>query len=843
MSQPEHRLHCPPQNQLPQGLRVRILPALTGAQGAALVRVYAGSHDAPAAYPGLAHFLEHLLFLGSARYGAADGLMAFVQGVGGQLNATTRERHTDFFFQVPARHLEQALLRLLDMLVKPTLDIDAQRRERDVLHAEFLARSQDRETLCDAALATAIDPAHPAAGFHAGHRDTLPVDEPAFQQALRGYLDRFYRTGQIELLLAGPQDRVELQRLADIAEARLIPGPAVSRVAPALTLSEDRWLTLHLSKDQPRLLLGFVVDGVSPSTSAQDYLASWVASEAPNGLLARLRDANLCQALSLRVPYRFDGQGLLVIEALLTDAGLRQRAVVAGAVVDWLRFFITRGCWPTCSGEYQAATHRYLLGAEPLQLLRHWVESGAWSRDATLALQPVVQLVQCMLASDPVILTVADDEFDRGEPVETQGFPLRMACEAPVPLAMRDWDWDWQVPQPNPWLLPIQPLVAGDQPTDTLPLRTFGPVNEAGQGALMLRWCFTTSPIAAHWHAVDQALRSRAWAARQAGVTLGFDNLGRSWTLSLRGFAEAVPAILDDLSPLLGLATERGVADAMQHAQRAATLGQDAMLLRQLLDRLPEAVGQAVGQDVQSATADETRLDTPWRNATWDGLAVGFSDVCVATLQPIIRRLPGEPASGAVPPAASFWANRWLHVPGPAESVEVAYVLFRPLPGFDAPSEAAWRILGRLLEGAFFRRLRSELQLGYAVLCRFGQFAGQAGVFFAVQSPTASATEIHHQVERFIEAFSLRLREWPSDDLVAIASEMAEQQGEALAELRCRSERAWQAMLAGQPPNHVEAVSAAMARLSPHDLVHALQLLREAGRLVLSTAPQPTDWR
>ncbi|HCC62744.1 MAG TPA: hypothetical protein DEQ55_15755, partial [Pseudomonas sp.] len=63
----------PPQKNLTHGLRVRLLPLVGGTKAAALVRVHAGSHDAPSAYPGLAHFLEHLLFLGSHKYSAAEG--------------------------------------------------------------------------------------------------------------------------------------------------------------------------------------------------------------------------------------------------------------------------------------------------------------------------------------------------------------------------------------------------------------------------------------------------------------------------------------------------------------------------------------------------------------------------------------------------------------------------------------------------------------------------------------------------------------------------------------------------------------------------------------------------
>ena len=46
---------------------------------AAVLQVAAGSHDVPLAWPGLAHFLEHLLFLGTERFPAGEGLMAYVQ--------------------------------------------------------------------------------------------------------------------------------------------------------------------------------------------------------------------------------------------------------------------------------------------------------------------------------------------------------------------------------------------------------------------------------------------------------------------------------------------------------------------------------------------------------------------------------------------------------------------------------------------------------------------------------------------------------------------------------------------------------------------------------------------
>jgi Secreted/periplasmic Zn-dependent peptidases, insulinase-like len=93
------RLHT---ETLANGLRVTLRHAPDLKRCAAALRVAAGSHDVPLAWPGLAHFLEHLLFLGTERFPAGQGLMAYVQGHGGQVNARTSERTTDFFFRAAA---------------------------------------------------------------------------------------------------------------------------------------------------------------------------------------------------------------------------------------------------------------------------------------------------------------------------------------------------------------------------------------------------------------------------------------------------------------------------------------------------------------------------------------------------------------------------------------------------------------------------------------------------------------------------------------------------------------------------------------------------------------------
>lgn len=833
MPLPTESSQRPPQISLANGLRVRLLCLPEGAQAAAFVRIHAGAHDAPAAYPGLAHFLEHLLFLGSRRYAVEQGLMPFVQACGGQLNASTRERHTDYFFQVPADRLEEGLLRLLDMLAQPLLDPAAQRREREVLHAEYRARGEDAETLCDAALGRVMGTDHPFSAFHAGNRETLPVEDERFQQALRDYHQRFYRTGQIELLLAGPHAHAELLRLAQLADESLAAGPLIRREAPPLVAGRESWLRLQLDKSAPRLLLAFALDGMPEQAQpALDYLASWLASEAPEGLLPRLRERGWCQSLKLRVPYAYARQGVVVIEATLSAAGLARRGQVVAALRDWLRFFFADEHWPACHEQYRRALWRSLQVAEPLARLRHWVEPLAWSdsSDEAAVRQALGRVLEQLLAAPPVALTT---DTRPCEPIETAGFALRLCFEPPE--RAEAGAWHWQLPQANPWLRP-GPRGHADALHPALHWR--GPEDAGGRAALYLHWRFMPGVASAGYgQALRHALQAQVWAARQAGVELRFEDLGQGWLLSLYGIAEAIPLILRDLGVLLARPPQASLAQGLQMVERAFRLGGDDLPIRQLLTLLPRVL-TAPSAGNGEAPLDQAGLERHWQRGHWQALALGFAADLGGPLQAALAALPGHAVASRPVPHAGSNEQRW-HQVGAADAGETALLLFRPLPAnSDCTAEASWRVLGRLLERAFFRRLRSELQLGYAVFARFALFAGQGGLLFAVQSPSVSAAQILGHIEAFLDDFAAQLAS-QTPHIEETAGELSRRHVTGADDLRGHAEQHLQTWLAGHDADQPERVAQAMASLTAAQVLTALEAARHGGWQVLSNGPAP----
>ena len=78
-------------------------------KAAASLDVMVGSGDNPPGRGGLAHFLEHMLFLGTDKYPDAAEYERYITEHGGSRNAYTSFEHTNYFFDVNAPFLPEAL--------------------------------------------------------------------------------------------------------------------------------------------------------------------------------------------------------------------------------------------------------------------------------------------------------------------------------------------------------------------------------------------------------------------------------------------------------------------------------------------------------------------------------------------------------------------------------------------------------------------------------------------------------------------------------------------------------------------------------------------------------------
>ena len=111
--------------QLANKMKVLLVHDEATTKSAATLYVRSGSLNDPPEVNGIAHFCEHMLFLGTKKFPSPASYGDFLTKNGGSRNAATGEDFTFFFFDVKNAALDEALERFSDFFKAPLFTEEA----------------------------------------------------------------------------------------------------------------------------------------------------------------------------------------------------------------------------------------------------------------------------------------------------------------------------------------------------------------------------------------------------------------------------------------------------------------------------------------------------------------------------------------------------------------------------------------------------------------------------------------------------------------------------------------------------------------------------------------------
>lgn len=149
--------------ELGSGLRALLISDPRTDKAAAALEVQAGHFDDPEGVAGLAHFTEHMMFLGTESYPDEQAFKDFITRYGGSSNAFTGMESTGYHFGVNALQLAPALDRFASFFREPLLREDSARREMQAVHSEFQRNLQSDQRRLFQLIKSTSDTRHP---FH-----------------------------------------------------------------------------------------------------------------------------------------------------------------------------------------------------------------------------------------------------------------------------------------------------------------------------------------------------------------------------------------------------------------------------------------------------------------------------------------------------------------------------------------------------------------------------------------------------------------------------------------------------------------------------------------------------
>lgn len=823
---------------LDNGLTALLVSDPEADKAAASMNVSVGSAQNPDDLQGLAHLLEHMLFLGTEPYPEPDAYQGYISRHAGSHNAFTAAQDTNYFFDIEPSALPGALDRFSAFFLSPLFNADKLESERHIVDSEYQARRRNESRRENDVLNQVLNPEHPGTRFSVGSVETLadrPAGEPTLRERVIDFYHSHYGAGVMQLAVVAPQPLDELEQMVTGRFAAL-PNRDLERPSIDAPLVEadslPRYLERQTLKDSQQVRFLFPIPDPQNSyvQKPTQLLSHLLGDEGEGSVLAALRDAGLADGLSAGVG-RSDGEHALFNVAIsLTPEGAKRLNDVQATLFAAIDNIGAGGL------EQWRYTEQAKLQEQAFRFQQH----GAPQHEATELAMRLSRYPVKDVQYAPYRMDGFDAELTRSY-LEALS-PDNMIRVYSGPEVESDkvspwFDTQWQevspaanghavstlaLPAPNPFIADDLTLQSGhdDRPTTVIDEAHFTAwhmqverfdtprvewrvslqhpgVSRSAEEAVLNR-------LLAAW--LNDSLNEALYPARLAGQSFNAYPHARGITLAFSGWRDGqAPLIARTLNQLQNATISRESFDRVQYqlerqwrnAPDSALFGQARRTLSQAL-LTPQWSSEALlkaSQRLERHHLQDFRqrfLDKLYV----DAMAVGNLDAELAHTQAneIQNTLRPRLTRDEIPPLTPLAASAEPGILHPHSTRDESLVLRYLQGNEDTPrQQATASVLAQWLQTPFYQRLRTEEQLGYIVNAGYYPLLEAPGLALVVQSPEADSATVAERMDAFMQDMTRRLNTLDDETLAPYRQAVHSKLTERDTSLGTLANRYWQA--------------------------------------------------
>ena len=822
---------------LENGLQALLVSDPEADKAAASMNVRVGSAQDPDDLQGLAHFLEHMLFLGTEPYPQSDAYQQYISDNAGSHNAFTAQQDTNYFFDIEPSALPGALDRFSEFFLSPLFNADHLESERNIVHSEYMARIRDESRRENDVLNQLLNPDNPTTGFAVGSRDTLadPEGEATLRERVIDFYHRYYDANVMNLAVVAPQPLDELEalvveRFADIPDHDLSAPTIDAPLIDPDTL--PRYVERQSLQDRRQLRFYFPIPDPTDEyrTKPTQLIAHLLGDEGDGSLLAVLREAGLADGLSAGVGRGDGNEALFTVSISLTPAGAERLDDIEATLFAAIEQIRADGLAEWRYDEQKS------LSEQAFRFQQH----GAPQQEATrlamsLSRYPVEDVQYAAYRMDGM----DSERQQRYLDALTQDNMLRFYSAPDVESdTVSPWfntQWKEQpptatgqalsglaLPEPNPFIASDLTLQGGqdEQPTALIETPTFTTwhMQDSRFNTPSVEWRVSLQHPSASYSAeeavltrllagwLNDSLNEPLYPARIAGQSFSAYAHARGMTLSFSGWRDGqTPLIEQALEQLQQADISTGAFERVRYQlQREWRNAPQASLTGQASRALGEALltpQWSTAELLEASQRLEKRHLENFRQRFLDDLyidamAVGNLNAEQAQEQANLIRgaLTPRLTRDDIPPLTPLEVSSESEILHPHSTREESLVL-RYLQGRDTSVEEQARlsVLAQWLDTPFYQQLRTEEQLGYIVNAGYSPMLEAPGISLIVQSPDVDSSTIAERMDAFMEAAEARLNTLSNGELAAHRQAVHDRLNQRDTSLPSMTNRYWQA--------------------------------------------------
>ncbi|WP_036232765.1 insulinase family protein [Marinobacterium litorale] len=830
--------------ELPNRLQVVVISDPQASKAAASMNIQAGSRDNPPGREGLAHFLEHMLFLGTEKYPQADAYQGFISANGGSHNAYTAFEHTNYFFDVKADALPGALDRFAQFFIAPLFTPEYVDRERNAVESEFRAKIRDDGRRLYVASKLAMNPEHPYSQFAVGNLETLSnTTDAAIRQDLIDFYQSHYSANRMTLAVIGPQPLDRLRELVtDTFSA--VPDRDLPKITTEVPLYRAESLPLALDvktlMQTRQLRLTFPIPAIRDHWREKPvrYLASLIGYEGKGSLLSLLKEKGWARALGASAGIELEEGATFDINIELTETGLKESDAVVDAVFAFIDELRDNGIRQSIYEEEALLAEtdfRFREPREPIHEVMGMSSRMPYYPEAHLLDAPyrydafnpeLIQDYLGFLVPDNMVLMRAAPTLETAKSTPRYKIDYQLAPVAPHRLA------DWKTPEdlpglyvrgPNPFIAHDLSLVAKPEAADSVPAKVWHADSAElwylqdtsfEQPRANVRLALLSQSANADARAsvmsqlyarmVSDRLNETLYDASLAGMSANLYAHLQGLSLRLSGYSERQSRLLDTLITAMTEPPHSEARFQRMKQELAEELANSAKEkpYNQTFDGLYNALlPQWTQQEKLAALAsiDLDALQTHIQRVRKDGylrvLAHGNlrQEQAQEMAQAAARGLLLRDGKSTPPqlPVVQLPPGERLYKTLDIEHDDASLNLYMQGENTRITTRAEVALLAEIISTPFYNRLRTEQQLGYVVFASSMPIREVPGLVLVSQSPVADPLQLESAYNTFLDSTEGELKEMDEARLNAFRQSLISRLNQPEDTLGDRTSRFW----------------------------------------------------
>ena len=325
--------------ELANGLKVLLIHEAGLDKSCASLNVHIGHFCDPEDLQGAAHFLEHLLFMGTKKYPSEQDYSQYIISNGGYCNAFTQQEFTNYYFTVATEHFEGALDRLAQFFIAPLFDANSTEREMNAVDSEHSKNIQQDLWRFHRLSTMKASPQHPLHKFGTGSMNTLNVEN--VRDRIIDLYKTFYSSNLMTLVVYGGESLNNLVKLAvdKFSAIPLNPDAKLPQFGEKPFSDSDLGTIMYVKPIKDLRMLTFewqlpsLLDAYTKKSD--EYLIQLIGHEGQGSILESLKKRNLATSLSCCAD-KNGNFSIFNISIELTSKGEKEYWLVAEIVFAYL---------------------------------------------------------------------------------------------------------------------------------------------------------------------------------------------------------------------------------------------------------------------------------------------------------------------------------------------------------------------------------------------------------------------------------------------------------------------------------------------------------------------------